>query len=340
MNKNQKYCCSICKFSTSSNYSLEVHFATRKHVSNFQEPEIDASQKFGCLNCNKHYKGASGLWKHAKICTGVIPVQDTVTNITEENAEVNNSIITQETNINQEILEAINNMNNHMKEQIKQSTELSKQSLKEVKELILDLKQNQQMVQTINHNSISNTTVNNTFNMNIFLNEKCSNAINFDEFINKITFSNTDKIIMIGDYVGGTGIILKRNLENIPVDKRPLHYLAGEDPHQQLIHIRQDNKWNMSTELNWMQQIHSDDDDLVENKNPIYYALQKIDDEKLKYLCTHYRMDPEYKIQHGRLNRETSRPDFKEKVYRKLIQMITLDTDKLDDIDKKSKIIM
>ena len=43
-------------------------------------------------------------------------------------------------------------------------------------------------------------------------------------------------------------------------------------------------------------------------------------------------------IQHGRLHREISRPDFKEKVYQKLMKMITLDTDKLDGIDKKSKI--
>jgi hypothetical protein len=38
------------------------------------------------------------------------------------------------------------------------------------------------------------------------------------------------------------------------INKRPLHYLVGEDPHQKLMHIRQDDKWNIGTELNWMQQ--------------------------------------------------------------------------------------
>ena len=62
--------------------------------------------------------------------------------------------------------------------------------------------------------------------------------------------------------------------------------MEGEDPNQQLMHIRQDDKWNIGTYVNWLEQIHADDDDDVENKNPIYYALKTIDDEKLKY-CYH-----------------------------------------------------
>ena len=106
------------------------------------------------------------------------------------------------------------------------------------------------------------------------------------------------------------------------------------------MHIRQDDKWNIGTELNWMQQIHADDDDDVVDKNPIYYALKKIDDEKLKYLAYYFNQDKEYMLQHGRLTREISRPDFKEKVYQKLMTMITLNTDKLDGIEIKCKIEM
>jgi hypothetical protein len=36
-------------------------------------------------------------------------------------------------------------------------------------------------------------------------------------------------------------------------------------------------------------------------------------------------------IQHGRLSREISRLDYKQKVYQKLMDMVILDTDKLDD---------
>jgi hypothetical protein len=111
-----------------------------------------------------------------------------------------------------------------------------------------------------------------------------------------------------------------------------MHYLAGEDPHQQLMHIREHDKWNTSSELNWMQQIHADDDDDVVEKNPIYYALKTIDDEKLKYLAYNFNQDKKYMLEHGRLHRETSRPDFKEKVYREIFKLVNLQTDKLEDI--------
>ena len=225
---------------------------------------------------------------------------------------INNSIIIQEPALHQEKLEdMIRKMNEEMNSRMDKLTE--------------ELKNNQQLTTT----TINNTTINNTFNMNVFLNEKCGNAMNFDDFVNKISFQHVDIKLVIGDYV-----------EDIPINMRPLHILVGEDPYQQLIHIRQDDKWNMSTELNWMQQIHSDDDDLVENKNPIYYALQKIDEKKLEYLSYYRNQDKEYMLQHGRLKREISRPDFKEKVYQRLRKMITLDTNKLDGIDKKSKILI
>ena len=122
--------------------------------------------------------------------------------------------------------------------------------------MLADLKQNQ-LATTINNN---NKTIN-SFNINNFLNESCGNAINFEDFIKNILFEHADSKLMIDSYVEGTCNIIKRNLEELPINKRPLHYLVGEDPHQKLMHIRQDNEWNIGTELNWMQQIHADDDD-------------------------------------------------------------------------------
>lgn len=74
------------------------------------------------------------------------------------------------------------------------------------------------------------------------------------------------------------------------------------------------------------------------DKNPTYHGLQKIDDEKLKYLGYYHNQDKSYMLQHGRLHREITRPDFKEKVYQLLLKLITLDTDKLDGVDVKRKI--
>jgi hypothetical protein len=87
-----------------------------------------------------------------------------------------------------------------------------------------------------------------------------------------------------------------------------------------------------------MQQIHSDDDNDVVNKNPIYYAFKKIDSGKIDFLAQHYYQDKEYINGHGPLVRQPTRPDYKEEVYQLVIKMITLDTNNLHGIGEKSKI--
>jgi hypothetical protein len=152
-------------------------------------------------------------------------------------------------------------------------------------------------------------------------------------------FEFANSTLMMESYVDGTCNIIQRNLEQLPVNKRPMHCLAGEDPHQQLMHIRQDDIWNTSSKLNWMQQIHADDDDAVVNKNPIYYALQKIYEKKLEHLAYNFYANDLYLKNYSRLRAEINcRPDLKEKVYRNILKMITLDTNKLDEIDKIKKI--
>jgi hypothetical protein len=171
--------------------------------------------------------------------------------------------------------------------------------------------------------------INNNVNINVFLNETCKNAVNLDSFIKNLMFELADPKLMISNYVDGTCNILQRNLAELPLNKRPLHCMEGEDPNQQLMHIRQDDKWNIGTYVNWLEQIHADDDDDVVEKNPIYYALKTIDEAKLKYLGYNFHQDVEYKLQHGRLNREICRQDLKKDVYNKLLKIIKLEPNRL-----------
>lgn len=86
----------------------------------------------------------------------------------------------------------------------------------------------------------------------MYLNETCKNAVNVDSFINHLVYELADPKLMIGSYyVDGTCSILRKNLKVLPLDRRPLHCMK-EDPHQQLMHIRQDDKWNVSTFVNWL----------------------------------------------------------------------------------------
>jgi hypothetical protein len=164
--------------------------------------------------------------------------------------------------------------------------------------IISELKKLNERIETLSNDVNSKhlaTNVNNinNININVFLNETCKNAINLDSFIKNLTFELADPKLMIPNYVDGTCNILQRNLAELPLNKRPLHCMEGEDPNQQLMHIRQDDKWNIGTYVNWLEQIHADDDDDVVETNPIYYALKTIDEEKLKYLGYNFHQDVE-----------------------------------------------
>jgi transcription elongation factor Elf1 len=300
----QRFNCSICNIDAITNSRLQRHFKSNKHIQNVKSPmEVG---KFQCKICNKKYKGASGLWAHKKKCTLVCDATDN-----------NSSIRGQELSNNQDVIEAIRQLAEQMKlsnEQVKLSNEQIHLRLDSMSE------KNNSSITTIN-NEITN---NNTFNINVFLNEKCSKAINMDDFIKNICYEFGDFNKMLEDYVGGSMSILKNNMNQIPLHKRPMHYLEGEDKNQQVFHIRQNDIWKMETEINWLKQIDADDDDVLE-KQTLYFALKQLDNDKLKYLRYKYSANHDYMKNHKRLNCEVTRVDLKKKLYDELINMIKLD---------------
>ena len=299
MDERRKFKCEICGFATKTNTCLEIHFLTKKHVRNTQPISQNECKRFNCKTCDKSYKYATGLSAHANFCRQII----TPPAVVIDNAIVLNELL--------KINERLEQLPNHFASRLFYEAKLQPVS--------------------------NNTTVDqhisttNNFNINVFLNETCKDAINLESFVKNLVFELADKKLMIGSYIDGTCNIIQKNLDVIPINKRPLHYLEGEDPNQQLMHIRQDNKWKIVTELNWMKQIHADDDDDVVEKNPLYYALKIIDDEKLKYLGYNFYNDKEYKIQQSRLQREITRSDLKTEVYKKTMDMIKLDTTNIED---------
>ena len=287
---SKKFTCSDCQFATKTRYCLDVHLATKKHIRNVSPHLTRDANMHCCKTCNNQYKFSSGLYAHVKKCSGV----KRETKESTDGGQNGNDFLVNELKKMNERIDALSN----------------------------EVHSRQIVTSNINNNI---TTVTNNININVFLNETCKNAINLDSFIKNLMFELADSKLMIGSYVEGTCSILQKNLNGLPLNKRPMHCMEGEDPNQQLMHIRQDDKWNIGTYVNWLEQIYSDDDDDVVNKNPIYYALKMIDDEKLKYLGYNYFQNDEYKVQHSRLHSEISRQDLKIKVYDRLLKMITVD---------------
>jgi hypothetical protein len=302
MNELKKFNCSACKYATTSNNNLKKHFQSKKHELNINPPVDVIPTKFQCKKCNKYYKGHSGLWGHAKNCK--MP-----------------TILQSELDIVQTKLQ-IEDYDNVMTD-ILQTLKDVKQDNLELKKMVLDLKENHQSsITTINNNN--DITNNNTFNINVFLNEKCNKAINLDDFMKNMCYELADFNKMLEDYVEGSMSILRKNMSQIPLHKRPMHYLEGEDSHQQIFHIRQNDIWKTETEINWLKQINADDDDVLE-KQTIYFALKQLDHDKLQYLRYNFSANHDYMKHHKRLNCEVTRVDKKMKLYDEVIKMIKLD---------------
>jgi hypothetical protein len=66
-----KFSCSICDYNGKRQAHLTKHLSSDKHKLNCQpvDPD-DKTFSFHCNNCNKKYKGQSGLWHHtnSKVC--------------------------------------------------------------------------------------------------------------------------------------------------------------------------------------------------------------------------------------------------------------------------------
>jgi hypothetical protein len=293
MSLKNNYYCDKCKYRCDNKKDFNKHESSKKHQSD------QTLFRYECTLCLKSYKYQSGLSKHNINCKKKNIIEILSKSKNDSKGEINN---------NEDFRDAL--------------TELKNDNM-ELKKMIMELKQ--PILTTINNNEIINNEItnNNTFNINVFLNDKCNKAINLDDFMKNICYEFGDFKKMLEDYVEGSMSILKKNMNQIPLHKRPMHYLEGEDKNQQVFHIRQNDIWKTETEINWLKQINADDDDVLE-KQTLYFALKQLDNDKLAYLRYKYSANHEYMKHHKRLNCEITRVDKKMKLYDEVISMITL----------------
>jgi hypothetical protein len=109
------------------------------------------------------------------------------------------------------------------------------------------IKQNSELVKTINEivpkiGTTNNITNNNTnFNLNVFLNEKCKDALNINDFIEslKITLDDLDFSNKNGMVQGISNLMIK-GLKELDIHKRPIHCT---DAKRDIIYIKDKEKW-------------------------------------------------------------------------------------------------
>jgi hypothetical protein len=205
------FSCKLCDYKSSTNYNLQKHNNTKKHILRVNGNGAETG-KYNCIECGRKYKNRDGLWKHSRLCgKSVQEEQKVVKNTTSD-----------------EIMTFLIQQNNEFKELILEQN-------KTISEVYKDKP-------TISHTH--NTVISNnrnSFNLQFFLNEKCKNASNLSDFVNSIELDLNDleNVGKLG-YVEGISNIIICKLKSMDVYSRPIHCA---DTKREIIYIKENDVW-------------------------------------------------------------------------------------------------
>ena len=160
-----------------------------------------------------------------------------------------------------------------------EDTQATIKELLEIKNLVIDLK-NEQKPNQINTNNTQNN-----FNINVILNENnIKPTISFIEMLTNIKIDKSYKRnIEENGYVNTLGDLIKITIDGIPIMERPIHCIKDEIEHQEVLHIHNNNEWKREMELEWTKEIYdfyNGEKDIQDNdKKHIFYGLVKMEEQ-------------------------------------------------------------
>ena len=241
-----RFNCEICDFKCYMKNDWIRHLSTAKHnfqvngnemeMSNLKKlkKNLKDSQKLQINNsschCGKLYTTNSGLWKHQKKC----PVINNLfnNNNMNNNNNNNNNIMNNGNNTNCEIA----NLTHVISELVKTNTDIQKSVIELCKSATTN-----NIVNNINSN-------NKTFNLQVFLNETCKDAMNISDFVEsvKLQISDLENVGKVG-YIEGISNIIIKNLQEMDVNKRPIHCT---DQKREVMYVKDENIWEKEDENN------------------------------------------------------------------------------------------
>ena len=228
---SKKFECLFCNYTTSRKSQYVRHLATDKHAfqqmaTNGNDLGPKSSAPYICVNCNKHYKDRSGLWKHTKIC----------------NQKKNDTEPTDEP-IDKQLIMMLIKDNSELKNMM---MEVIKNDKSELTNMMMEVIKNGTH-NTSNTNSHNNSH-NKAFNLNFFLNETCKDAMNIMDFVDsiKLQLSDLERVGEFG-FVDGISNIIVQNLKALDVTERPIHCT---DKKREVLYVKDENKWEKDEDKN------------------------------------------------------------------------------------------
>jgi hypothetical protein len=201
------YTCFLCDYSTSRKSSYDTHVTTKKHIQNKQK-----NSNIQCNFCNVFFNNRMSLCRHRRSCEKNNGEESKLVQyLLQENKEFKQMVIELCKTVQTTVSTTNNNNNSHNTNNI------------------------------LNNNCHNTTNNNNSFNLQFFLNETCKDALNMSDFIKSIQvgLEDLDRIGNIGYVDGISGIIIK-SLQELGVEKRPIHCT---DAKRQTLYVKEDDQW-------------------------------------------------------------------------------------------------
>ena len=214
-----KFYCKKCDYGCSNKYNFNKHLSTTKHKMETDGNILETQKLRFICPCGKTYKTRGGLFKHKKKCPSIVEKPD-VSKVAKTN-------LIKSTNVDEQSI----NVDDQLKI-LEKKTRLAELNLK-----IAEINQGQIVNQTINN---TNNT-NNNMTINVFINEHCKNAMNLTDFVDNVKISLADlEYTNQHGYAKGISNIFIKQLEDIPVTKRPIHC---SDKKRMQFYVKEEDEW-------------------------------------------------------------------------------------------------
>jgi hypothetical protein len=157
--------------------------------------------------------------------------------------------------------------------------------------------------QTINNNTVNNITnniTNNIININLnYLNTHCGNALNIGQFVESIVFTKDDynEIAKNRCIAQGATNVLNKKLENLSVEKYPIHCSAVEINKPTIFFVRDKDRWNpeSQSDIEYQQNTYEEDVETNVEKLGMMRFLEEFDGKLYDEYMELSKKDPNLK---------------------------------------------
>lgn len=250
--KNNQFFCKKCNFTCHKLSLWNRHLSTSKHQKDpNSDKKIQIVNKYQC-QCGKLYSHNASLHRHKLTCSHLITPVTTVIPITQDNI--------------------------HEKEDFTKIIYKLIENQQELTNKIIEMSMNHS---NISNNNSNNTNSHNKFNINFFLNETCKDALNLSDFVQSIQVG-LDDLEYTGEagYAKGIGHIFTKALQNLEVNKRPIH--CSNIKHETL-YIKDEDKWD-------------------KDRNKLTNAIKEVGNKNIKQIPKWQKHNPKYADSESKVN--------------------------------------